>query len=76
MEQLLLICLGAFIGFLIGGLFSTGKPADMESAEAYIDLLTSKLREEEKNNELLREANQSLMDDYIKLEKGFSNGKT
>lgn len=69
MEQILLICGGAFIGFLIGGLLSTATRCDNEVLEAHIQLLLGKLREEEQNNKLLQEANEAIMDDYNKLVK-------
>lgn len=69
MEQILLLCGGAFIGLLIGGLLSTAARADDEMLEAHIELLMGKLREEEENNKMLQAANEAIIDDYNQLLK-------
>lgn len=71
MEAILFLCGGAFIGLLIGGLLSTAKHFDNEMLDAQVQLLIGKLKEEEKDNELLKAANESLQDDYERLRRKY-----
>lgn len=71
MEAILFLCGGAFIGLLIGGLLSTAKHFDNEMLDAQVQLLIVKLKEEERDNELLKAANESLMDDYLRLKQKY-----
>lgn len=69
------IILGLFVGFWLGviviSILKAGTVYDNELLLTYIQKLKEELKDEEENNKLLREANESLKEDYLKLKEKY-----